>query len=116
MAHFAELDQNSVVLRVVVVGDDVAQTEGDGVAFCRRLFGSDTTWRQTSYNTSAGAHLSGGEPFRKNFAGIGFAYDAERDAFIPPQPMEEGRVFSLDEQTCTWLDVTPSAFKGVTRL
>jgi hypothetical protein len=116
MAHFAELDPNNTVLRVVVVGNDFAQTEEQGVAFCRQLFGQDSTWVQTSYHTHGGVHALGGAPFRKNFAGVGYTYDAQRDAFIAPKPELEGRIFEFDEQTCTWVDTTPSTFKGVTRV
>jgi hypothetical protein len=93
MAHFAELDQNNVVLRVIVVGNsDTSDANGVekehiGAAFCERLFGG--TWKQTSYNGN----------MRKNYAGIGFTYDAARDAFIPPQP---GAEWTLDEDTCQW--------------
>lgn len=94
MAHFAELDENNVVLRVIVVGNkDTADANGVekehiGAAFCERLFGG--RWVQTSYNGN----------FRKNYAGIGFTYDAARDAFIAPAPTEGAWVF--DEATCTW--------------
>lgn len=80
MAHFAELDANNVVLRVIVVGNkDTADANGVekesiGAAFCERLFGG--TWKQTSYNGS----------IRKNYAGIGYAYRADIDAFVPPKP------------------------------
>jgi hypothetical protein len=116
MAHFAELDQNNIVLRVIVVGDDFAPTEEQGVAFCRQLYGQDTVWLQTSYNTLGNTHLLGGTPFRKNYAGIGFTYDAQKDAFIPPKPELQGRIFEFDENTCLWVDVTPSTFTGVTRV
>ncbi len=116
MAHFAQLDVNNKVVQVIVIGDDFAQTEEQGGAFCRQLFGQDTIWVQTSYNTYGGAHNNGGQPFRKNFAGVGFTYDAQRDAFIPPKPEVEGRMFEFDENSCLWVDVTPSTFKGVTRI
>ena len=80
MAHFAELDANNVVLRVIVVDNkdtsDVNGVEKEyiGAAFCEKLFGG--TWKQTSYNGN----------FRKNYAGIGYAYHADIDAFVPPQP------------------------------
>jgi len=80
MAHFVELDSNNVVLRVVVVDNkDTADANGVekehiGAAFCERLFGG--TWKQTSYNGT----------IRKHYAGVGYAYNSVRDAFIPPQP------------------------------
>ena len=96
MAHFSELDQNSIVLRVIVVSNDMlldengTESEAVGIAFCHSLFGVDTIWKQTSYNAN----------FRKNYAGIGYVYDAARDAFIAPMPEGDGWV--LDEDTCQW--------------
>ncbi len=95
MAHFAELDENNIVLRVVVVSnemllEDGQESEAKGIAFCKQLFGEDTIWMQTSYNGSK----------RKNYAGIGFVYDQPRDAFIAPQP--EGDGWTLDEELCIW--------------
>ena len=93
MAHFAEIDENGVVLRVIVVGNkDTADANGVekehiGAAFCERLFGG--TWKQTSYNGN----------IRKNYAGIGYTYDAGRDAFIPPKPFAS---WVLVEETCQW--------------
>ena len=80
MAHFTQLDANNVVTQVIVVANsDTADANGVekeyiGAAFCEKLFGG--TWKQTSYNGS----------IRKNYAGVGYAFDAERDAFIPPKP------------------------------
>ncbi len=110
MSHFAEIDENNVVLRVLV-GDNNMPNEGYDW-FVENLGG---TWIQTSYNGN----------IRKNFAGIGYTYDAEKDAFIPPQPFEswtlnettcrwqspipypqDGRVYSWDEETTTWIEVT----------
>ena len=93
MAHFAELDSNNVVLRVIVVDNkDTSTAQGDekesiGIAFCERLLGG--TWVKTSYNGT----------IRKNYAGIGFAYDKDRDAFIPPKPFNS---WVLNETTCKW--------------
>ena len=98
MAHFAEINENGVVLRVIVVGNtDTSDANGVekehiGAAFCERLFGG--TWKQTSYNGN----------IRKNYAGIGYTYDAARDAFIPPQP---GPEWTLDEYTCQWINPNP---------
>ena len=98
MAHFAELDDNNVVLRVIVVGNrdtstpDGTEVESIGVAFCQRLFGGN--WKQTSYNGN----------FRKNYAGIGYTYDATRDAFIPPQPFPS---WTLDPVTTNWVAPVP---------
>ena len=84
MAHFAELDENNIVLRVVVINDDY---EADGENWCNNFFGG--TWKQTSYNAT----------IRKNYAGIGFIYDETRDAFIPPQPYNS---WILNETTCRY--------------
>lgn len=106
MAYFAELDSNNIVLRVVSIGDDFLkdpdgnEVEQLGIDFCHQLFGTDTVWKQTSYNTKAGQHVLGKTPFRKNYAGINYKYDDIRDAFIPPTP--NGGNWVIDEQTCTW--------------
>ena len=93
MAHFAEIGLDNIVLRVIVVNNDVCldsngdEQESIGIAFCQSLFGG--TWKQTSYNGN----------IRKNFAGINYTYDSSRDAFIPPQ---EYPSWTLDEDTCLW--------------
>ena len=98
MAHFAEIGVDNVVLRVVVVhNNELLDSEGVeqeslGAEFCRNLFGG--TWLQTSYNSN----------FRKNFAGKGYTFDSERDAFIPIQPYPS---WTLDETTCCWEPPTP---------
>lgn len=90
MSHYAQLDENDVVTRVLVIEQDVIATG---------LFGDPNSFVQTSYNTLAGKHLLGGTPLRKNFAGIGYTYDRSRDAFIPPKPFSS---WSLNEDTCQW--------------
>lgn len=124
MAHFAELDENNVVLRVIVVANkDTADANGVekesiGVAFCERLFSG--TWKQTSYNGN----------LRKNYAGIGFIYDAALDAFIPPKPEkypswilnpdtaqweapirypDDGKLYAWNESTQSWVEAQPPA-------
>lgn len=93
MAHFAEIDSDNKVLRVVVIGNkDTSDANGVekehiGAAFCERLFGG--TWKQTSYNGN----------IRKNYAGIGYTYDVGRDAFIPQKPFNS---WVLVEETCQW--------------
>ena len=92
MAHFAEIDAQGTVLRVIVVHNNELMDNGDesevkGIAFCQSLFGGN--WVQTSYNAN----------FRKNYAGAGFTYDAQRDAFIPPKPFAS---WVLNEDTCRW--------------
>ncbi len=96
MAHFAEIDENGVVLRVLVV--DNAQ-ENDGQNFLANTLGLGGTWVKTSYNTVGGVHTLGGTPFRKNYAGIGYTYDSVRDAFIPSKPFAS---WILNETSCLW--------------
>jgi hypothetical protein len=96
MAHFAEIDETNTVVQVIVVHnnellDNGVESEAKGVAFCQSLLGGN--WVQTSYNGN----------IRKNYAGIGFTYDAVRDAFILPKPTEGEWV--LDEDTCNWIEV-----------
>ena len=93
MAHFAQLDENNIVVQVIVGVDE----PHDGEAIYAQTTG--TIWKKTSYNTVGGVHLLGGTPFRKNYAGIGFTYDAQRNAFIAPQPYPS---WVLNEQTCQW--------------
>lgn len=88
MAHFAKV-QNGIVTEVLVVDQDVIDTG---------VFGDPALWVQTSYNTVGGQHPEG-RPLRKNYAGVGYTYDADRDAFIPPQPFAS---WVLDEDTCFW--------------
>ena len=99
MAHFAQLNAKNIVERVLVVNDNDATTEENGIAFLQSLYGSNETWKQTSYNTRGGVHINGGTPFRKNYACIGYKYDADKDAFIPPKPYES---WTLNETTCLW--------------
>ena len=93
MAHFAEIDSNKIVLRVVVVDNvdtamaDGTETESIGIAHCQKLSGG--TWVQTSYNATQ----------RKNFASKGYTYDSSRNAFIAPKPFNS---WVLDESTCCW--------------
>jgi hypothetical protein len=92
MAHFAELDNNNIVKQVIVVAneellDNEVESEAKGIAFCQTLLGGN--WKQTSYNGN----------IRKNYAGIGYTYDANRDAFIAPKPFES---WVLNEDTCRW--------------
>ena len=104
MAHFTQLDANNVVARVIVVHNnelmlDGVESEDKGVLFCKSLFGPETRWRQTSYNGTR----------RKNYAGVGYSYDAQRDAFIPPKPYAS---WLLDEDTCLWGAPTPYPADG----
>lgn len=98
MAHFAEIGLNNQVIRVIVVNnselldENGVEQEHLGVQFCRSILGG--TWLQTSYNNN----------FRKNFAGIGFTYDSQYDAFIPPKPYDS---WKLNELTCLWQAPVP---------
>ena len=107
MAHWAEIDENSIVIRVLV-GDNNEPDEGQ--SFMESLGG---TWIKTSYNAIAGKwrnqetnEVTDNPGFRKNYAGIGFTYDQQRDAFIPPKPEIEGKSFVLNEETCLWEQVS----------
>jgi hypothetical protein len=119
MAHFAQLDANNTVTEIIVVNNEVIQnlpfpeSEPIGVKFCQSLYGPDTIWKQTSYNGS----------FRKNYAGIGFIYRADIDAFVAPQPYPswtldanaqwqapvpmptDGKMYSWDEAAQAWTEV-----------
>jgi hypothetical protein len=103
MVHFAELDENNIVLRVIVVGDDDCkdgsgnESEAVGAAFCNRLLSG--IWKQTSYTSR----------IRKNYAGMGFTYDEGRDAFIPPQPFPS---WTLNETTAYWESPVPYPTNG----
>ena len=120
MSHFAQIDGNNIVTQVLVIEQDVIDTG---------LFGDPASWIQTSYNTPGGVHTLGGTPLRKNYAGIGYTYNASRDAFIPPKPfaswtlnedtcqweaptprpVEEGKIFVWNEETTSWVEFTPPA-------
>ena len=104
MAHWAEIDENNKVIQVTV-GNNAEPDEGYDWLI-KNLGG---TWIKTSYNTFGGKHLQGGTPLRKNFAGPGFSYDPERDAFIPPKPFDS---WLLDEDTCLWNSPIPYPADG----
>jgi hypothetical protein len=97
MAHWAEIDENNIVLRVTV-GDNNDPAGDEGYQWLVDNLGG--TWIKTSYNTNGGVHELGGVPLRKNYASPGYTYDTVRDAFIPPMP-EEGN-WVLNEETCLW--------------
>ena len=99
MAHFAKLGRGNIVEKVIVISNDVATTEQDGVDFINNLYKTNDIWKQTSYNTRGGVHIYDGTPFRKNYANPGDHYDQERDAFIPRKIYES---WVLDEESCTW--------------
>lgn len=128
MAHFAKIDENNIVRRVVVVNNETADNDADGQTFLRTLYNEpDAIWKKTSYNTLENVHLLGGTPYRINFAAIGDTYDSSLDGFIkskpndkpswvlntttgtyePPTPMpeqqENGDGWLWDESTTSWV-------------
>lgn len=105
MAYFAQIE-NGIVTRVLAVANN---QEHRGQEFLTDDLGLDGQWVQTSYNTRGGIHILGGKPLRKNYAGIGYTYDAERDAFIPPQPFQS---WLLNENSCLWEPPVPMPDDG----
>ena len=95
MAHFAQLDENNVVTQVIVVSNDDCsdasgtESESIGVAFCQKLLGANTNWKQTSYNGN----------MRVRYAGIGYSYNESLDAFVPAQPFAS---WTLNNETADW--------------
>jgi len=119
MAHYAFLDENYIVTEVIVGKDE---SNYDWEAHYGQFRGQ--LCKRTSYNTHGGVHNGGGTPFRKNYAGIGYSYDPERDAFIPPKPFAswqlddaaglwqaptamptDGKMYRWDESTTSWIEV-----------
>jgi hypothetical protein len=125
MSHFAQINEENIVTQVIVAEQDFINTGA---------VGDPGKWIQTSYNTRGGVHYGadgqpdGGVALRKNYAGIGYTYDAGRDAFIPPQPFaswvlneetcvynppvampDDGKMYTWDEATTSWAEFTPPA-------
>jgi hypothetical protein len=106
MAHFAQIDENNIVTQVLVIDQETINTGH---------FGDPSTFVQTSYNTRGGVHYGqDGQPdngvaLRKNYAGIGYIYDSQRDAFYAPQPYAS---WTLNEETCYWEAPTPMPTDG----
>ncbi len=96
MAYYAFVDENNVVTEVIV-GKDEGEDGMDWEQHYSSFRGQPC--KRTSYNTVAGVHAQGKEPFRKNFAGIGYTYNAELDSFIPPQPYSS---WTLNQETAQW--------------
>lgn len=122
MAHFAQLDENNIVINIIVVHNNELldpmgiEQEQKGIEFCKNLFGADTNWKQTSYNAT----------FRKNYACGGATYSPELDAFIPPKPWpswttldtetcryqapipypQDGKVYLWNESVLNWVEIT----------
>jgi len=111
MATFAKLNSENIVEQVISVHnnellDNGIESEQKGINFCKSLFGQDTNWKQTSYNTRAGKHYTNNilsidqsKAFRKNHATGGYTYDENRNAFIPPKFFNS---WVLNENSCTW--------------
>jgi hypothetical protein len=118
MAHFAQLDESNVVTQVIVVHsnellDNGVESEAKGIAFCQSLFGANTRWVQTSYNGK----------IRGVYAGVGYTYNADIDAFAPPKPYpswvlnenaqwqapvpmpDDGKMYTWDESAQVWIEV-----------
>jgi hypothetical protein len=91
MSHFAQIDENDIVTQVIVAEQDFINSGA---------VGDPSRWIQTSYNTFAGEHKNGGEPLRKNYAGIGYSYVRILDAFVPPKPAFDS--WKLNTDTCQW--------------
>ena len=101
MAHYAFLDENNTVTEVIV-GKNENEDNIDWEVHYGNFRGQ--TCKQTSYNTQGGVHGLGGTPLRKNYAGVGYTYDSQRDAFIPPKPYTS---WQLNETSCLWEAPTP---------
>jgi hypothetical protein len=105
MASFAKIENNIVITVVSVVNEILKDSNGVeqeniGIEFLKTLYNEpNAIWKQTSYNTYGGIHSNGGIPFRKNYAGIGYNYDEQKDAFIPQKPYNS---WILNENTCLW--------------
>jgi len=123
MAHFAQINSDNIVTQVLVVSDN---DQHRGHDFLANDLGLGGTWIQTSYNTRANTHASGGTPLRGNYAGIGYIYDRANDVFYPPQPYPswtialssnwtwtapvpyptDGKMYSWNEATTNWVEVS----------
>tara|TARA_B100000902_G_C26634497_1_gene586064 strand:+ start:121 stop:510 length:390 start_codon:yes stop_codon:yes gene_type:complete len=108
MAHFAKLDTDNLVEDIVFVensithmdvSDSSTEDEQRGIDYLKDIFGSDTVWKQCSYNTWSNQHKDSGTPFRFNMPEIGYSYDSLRDGFIPPKP---GNDYILIERKLQW--------------
>jgi hypothetical protein len=132
MAYFAKLNDENIVLEVISINnnellDNGVESENKGIEFCKKLYGQDTKWKKTSYNTKAGVHYTNGtiipsadqsKAFRKNFAGIGWIYDETLDFFKEPKiydswifneqtglydaPISAPQEFEADGRPCTY--------------
>jgi hypothetical protein len=99
LSHYAHIT-NGIVDQVIVIDEETLATGH---------WGDPSEWKQTSYNTHGGVHATGGTPLRFNYAGLGYSYDAGRDAFIPPKPFAS---WLLNETSCLWDAPTPMPTDG----
>lgn len=106
MAHWAEINENNIVQRVVVTANE---HPNEGYDWLVENFGG--RWLKTSYNTREGVHIYGGEPFRGNYAGVGFIYDETLDAFLPPRP--DGDFWQINTEKFRWELTVPVFEEGV---
>ena len=129
MAHFAKIDPNSLVTDIVFVDNAVTsnvyidsddgdkeksnEVEQKGIDYLKSIFGSDTIWKQCSFNTWKNKHKLSGTPLRYNMAEIGYTYDSLRDAFIPPKP---GNGYILIEKTLQWTSTADFSNDYINRL
>jgi len=129
MAHFAKIDPNSLVTDIVFVDNAITsnvyldsddddkeksnEVEQNGIDYLQGIFGSDTIWKQCSFNTWKNKHKLGGTPLRYNMAEIGYTYDSLSDAFIPPKP---GNGYILIEKTLQWTSTADFSNDYINRL
>ena len=129
MAHFEKIDPNSLVTDIVFVDNAITsnvyldsddddkeksnEVEQNGIDYLQGIFGSDTIWKQCSFNTWKNKHKLGGTPLRYNMAEIGYTYDSLRDAFIPPKP---GNGYILIEKTLQWTSTADFSNDYINRL
>ena len=129
MAHFAKIGINNLVEDIVFVDNTVTanvyldaddgdkeksiEVEQRGIDYLQGIFGSDTIWKQCSFNTWKNKHKLGGTPLRYNMAEIGYRYDSLRDAFIPPKP---GNGYILIEKTLQWTSTADFSNDYINRL
>lgn len=100
MAHYAKINKDNIVEKVIVAEQDFIDSGA---------LGDPNDWIQTSYNVSGGSHKNNGNPLRKNYAGVGYTYDPEINAFIPPQIYDS---WKLNQDTCLWEPPIPYPDEG----
>lgn len=112
MAHYAFINENNIVTKVITGRDESDVVEfPEGISSFEELYGNmhNTVCKRTSYNTVANTHTEGGTPFRGNYAGIGYIYDEENDVFYSPKPYDS---WTLNTETWTWQSPVPHPNDG----